>query len=110
MVLRNEYLEYLKQWRNKQVIKVVSGVRRCGKSTLLLQYMDHLRSIGVEDEQLISVNLEDIEYEHLLDYKVLYNYFNERLCKEKYTYIFIDEVQQCANFEKAVDSLFIKHN
>ena len=50
MVLRNDYLKILKQWREKQLIKVISGVRRCGKSTLLAQYMDHLRSIGVEDK------------------------------------------------------------
>ncbi|MGI6668080.1 MAG: ATP-binding protein [Acetivibrionales bacterium] len=59
---------------------------------------------------IVSVNLEDIEYEHLLDYKSLYNYIKERLVKGKYTYVFIDEVQQCKSFEKAVDSLFIKDN
>jgi len=110
MVLRKNYLEHLKLWREKQLIKVVSGVRRCGKSTLLAQYMDYLRLTGVDDEQIISVNLESIEFEHLLDYKALYDYFNSRLCKDKFTYIFIDEVQQCPHFEKAVDSLFIKMN
>ncbi|MCL2362423.1 MAG: ATP-binding protein [Defluviitaleaceae bacterium] len=97
-------------WREKQLIKVISGVRRCGKSTLLAQYMDYLRSTGVEDKQIISVNLEDIDFEHLLDYKALYAYVKERLCKGMYTYVFIDEVQQCTNFEKAVDSLFVKEN
>jgi len=110
MILRKEYLELLKPWREKQLIKVISGVRRCGKSTLLAQYMDYLRSTGVEDEQIISVNLEDVDFEHLQDYKVLYDYFKSRLCKDKYTYVFIDEVQQCTEFEKAVDSLFIKKN
>jgi len=110
MVQRKEYLELLKPWREKQLIKVISGVRRCGKSTLLAQYMDYLRSTGVEDEQIISVNLEDMDFEHLHDYKALYNYFKSRLCDDKYTYVFIDEVQQCAEFEKAVDSLFIKKN
>jgi len=110
MVQRQKYLELLKPWREKQLIKVISGVRRCGKSTLLAQYMDYLRSTGVEDEQIISVNLEDVDFEHLHDYRVLYDYFKKRLCKDKYTYVFIDEVQQCINFEKAVDSLFIKKN
>ncbi|MCL2404452.1 MAG: ATP-binding protein [Defluviitaleaceae bacterium] len=110
MIQRNEYLELLKPWREKQLIKVISGVRRCGKSTLLAQYMDYLRSTGVEDEQIISVNLEDIDFEHLQDYKALHDYFKSRLCKDKYTYVFIDEVQQCTGFEKAVDSLFIKKN
>ena len=110
MVQRKEYLELLKPWREKQLIKVISGVRRCGKSTLLAQYMDYLRSTGVEDEQIISVNLEDVDFEHLHDYRALYDYFKNRLCKGKYTYVFIDEVQQCVGFEKAVDSLFIKQN
>ncbi|MCL2250011.1 MAG: ATP-binding protein [Oscillospiraceae bacterium] len=110
MVLRKNYLEHLKLWREKQLIKVISGVRRCGKSTLLAQYMDYLRLTGVDDEQIISVNLESIEFEHLLDYKALYDYFNSRLLKDKFTYVFIDEVQQCPHFEKAVDSLFIKEN
>ena len=108
MVQRKEYLELLNLWREKQLIKVISGVRRCGKSTLLSQYMDHLRSTGVESEQIVSVNLEDVDFEHLHDYRALYDYFKNRLCKDKYTYVFIDEVQQCINFEKAVDSLFIK--
>jgi len=110
MVERKKYLELLKPWREKQLIKVITGVRRCGKSTLLAQYMDYLRSTGVEDEQIISVNLEDVDFEHLQDYKALYNYFKSRLCKDRYTYVFIDEVQQCTEFEKAVDSLFIQKN
>jgi predicted AAA+ superfamily ATPase len=108
MVQRTEYLKTLTQWREKQLIKVISGVRRCGKSTLLAQYMDYLRASGVEDAQIVFVNLEDVDFEHLLDYRALYEYVKARLCNGKYTYVFIDEVQQCPNFEKAVDSLFIK--
>lgn len=108
MVQRKEYLGKLIEWRDKQIIKVVTGVRRCGKSTLLSLYIDYLKQSGVSDEQIISINLEDIEYEDLLDYKMLYDYIKSRLVKGKYTYVFIDEVQQCKSFEKAVDSLFIK--
>jgi len=110
VIERKEYLELLKPWREKQLIKVISGVRRCGKSTLLAQYMDYLRFTGVADRQIVSVNLEDVDFEHLQNYKALYDYFKGKLCKDKYTYVFIDEVQQCTNFEKAVDSLFIKEN
>lgn len=110
MVQRKEYLDKLKEWREKQIIKVVTGVRRCGKSTLFSLYIDYLKESGVSDEQIVLVNLEDIEYEDLLDYKALYNYIKIRLVKGKYTYVFIDEVQQCKSFEKAVDSLFIKEN
>jgi predicted AAA+ superfamily ATPase len=110
MVQRKEYLNKLIEWREKQIIKVVTGARRCGKSTLFLLYIDYLKKSGVSDEQIISVNLEDIEFENLLDYKSLYNYIKARLVKGKVTYVFIDEVQQCKSFEKAVDSLFIKEN
>lgn len=110
MIQRTNYLQWLKNWREKQLIKVVTGVRRCGKSTLFELYMDYLKQTGVTDEQIVSVNLEDVEYESLLTYKALYDYIKERLCKDKYTYVFIDEVQQCEHFEKAVDSLFIKKN
>ena len=108
-VQRREYLDWLKNWREKQLIKVVTGVRRCGKSTLFELYIDYLKKTGVEENQIIFINLEDVENENLLDYKSLYNYIISRLRKDnKYTYVFIDEVQQCKNFEKAVDSLFLK--
>jgi predicted AAA+ superfamily ATPase len=110
MVFRTEYLERLAAWREKQVIKVVTGVRRCGKSTLLSLFIERLKESGVGDNQIISINLEAPEHESLLDHRALYSYIQKRLCKNKYTYVFIDEVQQCANFEKAVDGLFIKKN
>ena len=110
MFQRKEYLDQLKSWREKQLIKVVTGVRRCGKSTLFSLYIDHLKQTGVDDEQIISINLEDVENEHLLDYKKLYAYIKDRLCNDKYSYVFIDEVQQCPQYEKVVDSLFIKKN
>jgi len=100
MVQRKEYLDKLIEWREKQIIKVITGVRRCGKSTLFSLYIDYLKESGVSDEQIISVNLEDVEYEYLLDYKSLYDYIKARLVKGKYTYVFIDEVQQCKSFEK----------
>jgi Predicted ATPase (AAA+ superfamily) len=110
MIQRKEYLEQLISGREKQIIKVITGVRRCGKSTLFKLYIDHLKSTSVTDEQILAINLEDIEYEELTDYKKLYTYVKERLCKDKYTYVFIDEVQNCKSFEKTVDSLFIKPN
>ncbi len=110
MVKRKEYLNKLIEWKDEQVIKVVTGIRRCGKSTLLLQYQDYLRENGVTDEQIISVNFEELENEDLLDYKVLYSYIKEKLCKDKMTYIFLDEIQNVSSFEKAIDSLYVKDN
>ena len=110
MVQRNEYLDQLKKWKDEQVIKVITGIRRCGKSTLLELYQDYLKSLDVTEDQIISINFEELEYEELLDYKALYNYVKERLHKTKTTYVFLDEIQQVENFQKAVDSLYVKKN
>lgn len=110
MVQRDEYLNQLKKWKDEQVIKVITGIRRCGKSTLLEMYRDYLKSEGVSDDRIISINFEELEYEELSDYKALYNYIKERLHKTETTYIFLDEIQQVENFQKAVDSLYVKKN
>ena len=110
MIQRKEYLDLLKKWKDDQVIKVITGIRHCGKSTLLALYQDYLRTQGVEDNQIIYINFEELEYEDLLDYKALYNYIKSRLHPEKTTYIFLDEIQQVVNFQKAVDSLYVKQN
>lgn len=108
MVQRKEYLEQLISWKDEQVIKIVTGIRRCGKSTLLKQYQNWLIENGAAQEQIISVNLEELEYEELLDYKKLYQYIKERLVSGKVTYVFLDEIQKVPFFEKAVDSLYVK--
>lgn len=111
MVLqRTKYLNKLAAFKDKQLIKVVTGIRRCGKSTLLEIYQDYLRKHGVDDGQIISINFEDIDYEELTDYKKLYTYLKERLVKGKMTYIFLDEVHHVNEFPKVVDSLYIKKN
>ena len=94
MVERKEYLQQLLSWKDEQVIKVVTGIRRCGKSTLLQQYQNLLRQQGVAQEQIISINFEDLDYEALLDYKALYRYVKERLQPDRMTYIFLDEIQK----------------
>ncbi len=108
MVERKEYLKSLIQWKDEQVIKVVTGIRRCGKSTLLAQYQSWLQKNGVSAEQIVSINFEELEYEELLDYKKLYAYLKERLVSGKTTYIFLDEIQKVPYFEKAVDSIYVK--
>ena len=110
MVQRHDYLDQLKKWKDKSVIKVITGIRRCGKSTLLELYREYLKTQGVADDQIISINFEELEYEELLDYKALYNFIKERLHESKTTYIFLDEIQQVENFQKAVDSLYVKKN
>lgn len=108
LVERKEYLAELISWKEEQVIKVVTGIRRCGKSTLLAQFQEWLKTTGVSDEQIVSVNFEELEYEDLLDYKKLYAWLKGRLISGKMTYIFLDEIQKVAGFEKVVDSLYVK--
>ena len=107
---RKQYLNWLLKWREKQIIKVISGVRRCGKSTLFAIYRDFLQSEGVDAEQILSLNFEDIAYEDLCDYRQLYAYISKKLLPDKMNYIFLDEIQHVKSFEKAVDSLFLKEN
>ena len=108
MVKRQQYLEKLKKLNDLQIIKVVTGFRRCGKSTLLTQFEEYLKECGVESSQIISINFEKIEFEHLQNYKAMYDYVVERLHPEKTTYIFLDEVQLVEDYQKAVDSLFVR--
>jgi len=105
---RKEYLNFLIESKDKQIIKVVSGVRRCGKSTLFEIYKDYLIKNGVEKKQIISINFEDMDYGELTDYKKLYEYINSKMLEDKKNYIFLDEIQHVDKFEKVVDSLFIK--
>lgn len=110
LIPRKEYLDWLCRWRDKQIIKVVSGVRRCGKSTLFTLFKQNLLKQGVDEKQIISINFEAMEFEALRDYHALYQYINELLQQDCKNYIFLDEVQHCAKYQKAVDSLFIKDN
>ena len=107
---RKEYLDFLVKSKDRQIIKVVSGVRRCGKSTLFEIYKDFLLENGVAKNQIISINFEDMDYEELTDYKKLHEYIKSKMIENKRNYIFLDEIQHVDKFEKVVDSLFIKEN
>ncbi|MDR2589983.1 MAG: ATP-binding protein [Oscillospiraceae bacterium] len=107
---RPEYLDFLIRSKNKQIIKVVSGLRRSGKSTLFDIYRNWLLGNGVLPQQIISINFEELDNEHLTDYKLLYNHIKQFLQLDKMNYIFLDEIQHVDQFEKTVDSLFIKKN
>lgn len=110
MVKRAEYLNELKKWQDKDVIKVVTGIRRSGKSTLLELFQEELKENGISEDQIISLNFEDMAYEDLLDYKALNRYVTERLHRTKTTYVFLDEIQMVPDFQKAVDSLYNQKN
>lgn len=110
LIDRKQYLDWLISWKDSHVIKVVSGVRRSGKSKLFEIYRSYLRDYGITGDQVISLNFEDLEFESLTSYRALYDYISARLVPDKMNYVFLDEIQHVEHFEKAVDSLFIKDN
>ena len=111
LIKRKEYLQQLINWRDKKVIKVITGVRRCGKSTLMDLYKSYLRQQGVADEQIISINFEDYDYIDLLEPRNFYAYVKVRILSDgRMTYFFFDEIQNVKDFERVVDSLYIKLN
>ena len=109
MIERLEYLEKLKKWKDKDVIKVVTGIRRCGKSTLFDLFIDYLKSVGIDSKHIISINLEAPDYD-FQNYRDLYNYVIEKIGDSGKYYVFLDEVQNVKEFQKAVDGLYIKKN
>ena len=107
---RPQYLTFLKNWKDEDVIKVLSGVRRCGKSTLFEIYREYLVKNGVDQEQIISVNFEDFDFSDLCNVERLYDYLKKRTSGRQKYYIFLDEIQLVPDFERVVDSLFLKKN
>ena len=99
MIERKEYLEKLIGYKDKKIIKVITGIRRCGKSTLLQLIQEYLRKNGVESQQIIAINFEDYEFDDLRNSKELYKYIKDRLISDKMMYLFLDEIQMCENFK-----------
>ena len=110
MIERKQYLDKLIALKDKQLIKVITGIRRCGKSTLFKLYQDYLLKNGISEEQIQTINFEDAVNEDLQDYKKLYKHILENSIKDKKNYIFLDEIQNVPQFQKTVDSLYIKDN
>ena len=110
MIPREEYITKLEAFRNKQIIKVVTGLRRSGKTTLMELYEDKLRKDGVLEEQIIHINFEDVDYDYIETYKDLHSEVVKRLVPDRMNYIILDEVQRVEGFERAVDSLYLRKN
>lgn len=108
-IVRKEYLERLRNLKHKKLIKIITGIRRCGKSTLMEMFRDELLESGVDENQIIFLNFEDYDNKPLRNPDKLYSYIKERLT-QKMTYIFLDEIQRIENFPEIVDSLYIKNN
>lgn len=109
-IRRKDYLDWLIKWKEHQIIKVVTGVRRCGKSTLFDIYQEYLLEHEVLNEQIIAINFENLDFEDLCDYKSLYKYIKSHLLPDKMNYIFLDEIQHVEDYQKVVDSLFLREN
>lgn len=110
LIERKEYTDWLKRYRDKKIIKVITGLRRVGKSTIFDLYIAQLLKESVAPEQIIKINFEELENEPLLDRHALYRFLSSRLLPDRKLYIFLDEVQRVPEFEKVVDSLFVKDN
>ena len=110
IISREEYLNWLIKLKDKHIIKVITGIRRCGKSTLFELYKNYLINNNVKAKQIIDINFEDNKYKDLLFADKLHEYILNNINKDKMNYIFLDEVQNVKDFEKCVDSLFLRKN
>ena len=110
MLKRRIYLEKIREFYDSNLIKILVGIRRCGKSIILEQIAQELRERGIEEDHIIYVNFEFIEFENLIDYKELNKYIKEKIKDDKLYYLFFDEIQNVNNFEKVINSLRASQN
>ncbi|MBR4469125.1 MAG: ATP-binding protein [Bacteroidales bacterium] len=110
LIQREQYLAKLRALRDKAIIKVITGVRRCGKSTLMQLFQKELLQSGVSEKQIISINFEDYDFVGLRNAKALYQHVVARLVEGVTNYVFLDEIQHVDNYADVVDALFVKEN
>lgn len=110
MVERGKYLSKLIALRDQHIIKVVTGIRRCGKSTLLQMFRGWLGDNGVADENIVSLNFEERESQRFATWENIYDFIIQYVHADKMNYVFLDEVQMIPHFERLVDALFVKPN
>ena len=110
MIARPHYLNWLERWRDRDVIKVVTGLRRCGKSTLFQLYRQNLLDSGVAGDQIVSLNFEDPELDFLQTRADVWNHLKPRIHAKRKSYVFLDEIQRIPEFERLVDGLYVKKN
>ena len=110
LIERKQYMQQLRDLKDQNIIKVISGVRRCGKSTLLMMFADELIRGGVQEEQIQILNFEDLDTLAIGDIYQIHTYIKNRLVADKPNYIFLDEIQNIKDFQRLVDSLYIKPN
>ena len=109
-IKRPYYVQQLERWRDRDLIKVVTGVRRCGKSTVLEMFRDKLRNSGVADRQMVALNFEDPDTPEFPTWRDVWNYIRPHIAKNRKTYVFLDEIQRVPEFERLVDGLHSRKN
>ena len=105
MLIREDYLSKIRGFYNSDLVKILVGIRRCGKSVILEQIVNEIKNTGVKDDHIINVNFEFIEYEDLKDYKKLNSFIKEKIKDKKMYYVFLDEIQNVDRFEDVINSL-----
>lgn len=110
LIKRSDYLQKLWSLKDKQIIKVITGIRRCGKSTLLTQFKNELLENGVEENQIVFINFEDFKFKKLQNLETFYEYVSNLIIPDKRMYLFFDEIQRVKDFQEVVDSFFINEN
>ena len=108
IIYREEYMKKLKAYKDKKIIKVLTGIRRAGKSTILKEFKKELINDGILEKNIISINFEDNDNKDLLDFQKLHDYVIKKSDKNCMNYIFLDEIQNVENFQKCIDSLFLR--
>lgn len=108
IIYREEYMNKLKAYKDKKIIKVLTGIRRAGKSTILKEFKKELINDGILEKNIISINFEDNDNKELLDFQKLHDYVIKKSDKNCMNYIFLDEIQNVENFQKCIDSLFLR--
>lgn len=107
MIKRELYLKKIKNFQDKPLIKVITGMRRAGKSTLLNMLAEDLKEQGIRDEQIVRINFESMDFDVIRDYRQLYAYIKEKRIPEA-MYLLLDEIQQVDSWERAINSLFME--
>ena len=110
MVIRTQYLERLRPFYDSELVKVITGIRRCGKSTILRQVIAEIKENGIEDSHIVYINFEDYKYHKLTDADAFYEYVDQKIVDESKYYLFFDEIQNVNNFELVVNSFRATHN
>ena len=109
MIFRRMYVEKIMKYTDEPFVKILTGIRRCGKSTILKMIMEELKKRGVSDERILSYRYDSMEYEGMTA-KEMFSEIKSKLSESEKTYIFLDEVQEIRDWEKAVNSLFSDYN